>query len=108
MDRGTEMASSTRSDYGDAYVQQDLEDLSGPLLRLDREPFGVGIPLALATFEPLLPKIQSRLETLYNEANQLSIIARRDVLSVRMSVVVTLSPPPAPPPNGLSHTTPTP
>ncbi|KAF8147761.1 hypothetical protein K438DRAFT_1779861 [Mycena galopus ATCC 62051] len=36
----------------------------------------------------LTPKIRSRLETIYNEANQLSIMARRDVLSVRMAVVV--------------------
>jgi hypothetical protein len=50
----------------------------------------------LATFEPLLPKIQSRLETLYKEANQLSIIARRDVLSVRMSVVVAPTGPAGP------------
>ncbi|KAJ7262663.1 hypothetical protein B0H12DRAFT_1321731 [Mycena haematopus] len=40
------------------------------------------------TFEPLLPNIRSRLETLYTEANQISIVARRDVLSVRMTVVV--------------------
>ncbi|KAJ7302368.1 hypothetical protein DFH08DRAFT_945701 [Mycena albidolilacea] len=77
-----EMASSNRSDYGDAYVQQqDLEDLSGPALRLDRDAFGVGIPVALK---------------LYKEANQLSIIARRDVLSVRMLVVVAPTGPAGP------------
>jgi hypothetical protein len=42
----------------------------------------------LETFEPLIPKIQSQLASLYEEASKLSVIVRRDVLSVRMSVVV--------------------
>ncbi|KAF7361374.1 hypothetical protein MSAN_01170200 [Mycena sanguinolenta] len=42
----------------------------------------------LGTFEPLLPSVQNRLETLYNEANEISIVARRDILSSRMTVVV--------------------
>ncbi|KAF7328905.1 hypothetical protein MVEN_02520200 [Mycena venus] len=42
----------------------------------------------LQTFEPLLPKIQTRLQTLYTEASQLSVMARRDVLCVRMAVTV--------------------
>lgn len=35
----------------------------------------------------MVPTIQSRLASLYDEANRISVIARRDVLSVRMSVV---------------------
>ncbi|KAJ6510552.1 hypothetical protein C8R45DRAFT_813992 [Mycena sanguinolenta] len=42
----------------------------------------------LETFQPLLPNLQNRLETLYSEANEISITTRRDVLSVRMKVVV--------------------
>ncbi|KAJ6515204.1 hypothetical protein C8R47DRAFT_507309 [Mycena vitilis] len=42
----------------------------------------------LETFQHLLPKIQSQLDPLYEEAHKLAIIARRDVLSVRMSIVV--------------------
>ncbi|KAJ7086446.1 hypothetical protein B0H15DRAFT_909561 [Mycena belliarum] len=40
------------------------------------------------TFEPLVTKIQTQLEDLCREANQLALSACRDVLSVRMSVVV--------------------
>ncbi|KAJ7675460.1 hypothetical protein B0H17DRAFT_1080865 [Mycena rosella] len=42
----------------------------------------------LETFEPLVSKIETHLESLFNDANQLSITSRRDVLSTRMSVVV--------------------
>ncbi|KAJ7629514.1 hypothetical protein DFH06DRAFT_1005878 [Mycena polygramma] len=40
----------------------------------------------IETFEPILLKIRTRLESIFAEAHQLSIIARRDVLSVRMSI----------------------
>ena len=41
----------------------------------------------LETFDPLIPAISKRLESIGLEANALSVVARRDVLSVRMSVV---------------------
>jgi hypothetical protein len=40
------------------------------------------------TFGPLIPKISARLETMFQEANRLSVMVRRDVLSVRMSVII--------------------
>ncbi|KAJ7747694.1 hypothetical protein DFH07DRAFT_962494 [Mycena maculata] len=41
----------------------------------------------LETFTPLLPTIQNRLASLYDEASRISVIVRRDLLSVRMSVI---------------------
>ncbi|KAJ7207968.1 hypothetical protein GGX14DRAFT_634623 [Mycena pura] len=41
----------------------------------------------LETFEPLNSKIQTRLSSIYDEAQKLAIMVRRDLLSVRMSVV---------------------
>ncbi|KAJ7021477.1 hypothetical protein C8F04DRAFT_1273694 [Mycena alexandri] len=40
------------------------------------------------TFQSLFSKIGARVESLFDEAGKLSILVRRDVLSVRMSVVV--------------------
>ncbi|KAJ7186850.1 hypothetical protein C8R46DRAFT_280815 [Mycena filopes] len=40
------------------------------------------------TFRPLFPKIGAQVLSLFEEANRLSLLIRRDVLSVRMSVII--------------------
>ncbi|KAJ7153013.1 hypothetical protein C8R46DRAFT_1228562 [Mycena filopes] len=40
------------------------------------------------TFEPLFSKIEAQVLSLFEEANRLSLLVRRDVLSVRMSVII--------------------
>ncbi|KAJ7641483.1 hypothetical protein FB45DRAFT_738189 [Roridomyces roridus] len=44
----------------------------------------------LATFEPLGPTAEKRLQGLYDEAARLSLTVRRDILSVRMSIVAPI------------------
>ncbi|KAK7028315.1 hypothetical protein R3P38DRAFT_2935337 [Favolaschia claudopus] len=45
----------------------------------------------LETFQPMLTQIQSQLDKIYTEARQLSLSVRRDMLSVRMKVLVPAS-----------------
>ncbi|KAJ7280221.1 hypothetical protein C8J57DRAFT_1174932 [Mycena rebaudengoi] len=41
----------------------------------------------LKTFEPLMAKLHTSLDSIYDEAYRLSITARRDILSARMSII---------------------
>ncbi|KAJ6558126.1 hypothetical protein B0H19DRAFT_1261675 [Mycena capillaripes] len=74
------LTAAATKDRMDASTEVQTESIITLLAWVYRQP--------LETFEPLIPKIQSQLASLYDEARHLALVARRDVLSVRMLVVV--------------------
>ncbi|KAJ6491571.1 hypothetical protein DFH09DRAFT_1338451 [Mycena vulgaris] len=67
------------SDWAQAILTY-AESIVALFAMVHRQPFEI--------FEPLIKTISTRLAPIFEEANRLSIMVRRDVLSVRMSVVV--------------------